>query len=78
MTIFKSFLISILRSIEEFNFEKHWTAQFWEALETNFDIVYIDMIKTNLTATALKISELYLKKSGYLFLIIPTTEIVGN
>ena len=33
------------------------------------------MIKTNLTATALKISELYLKKSGYLFLIIPTTEI---
>ena len=45
------------------------------SLETNFDIVYIDMIKTNLTATALKISELYLKKSGYLFLIIPTTEI---
>lgn len=45
------------------------------SLETNVDIVYIDMINANLTTTALKLSELYLKKSGYLFLIIPTTEI---
>ena len=45
------------------------------SLSTEVDVLYVDMINTNLIENTLKISELYLRSSGYLLLILPTSEI---
>ena len=44
------------------------------ALSTEIDVLYVDMVNTNLIENTLKISELYLRSSGYLLLILPTNE----
>ena len=43
-------------------------------LSTEVDILYVDVVNTDLIENTLKISELYLRSSGYLLLILPTNE----
>tara|TARA_B110000014_G_C20117220_1_gene590450 strand:+ start:1156 stop:1776 length:621 start_codon:yes stop_codon:yes gene_type:complete len=45
------------------------------SLSTHVDVLYIDIIDTNLIENILKISELCLNNSGYLLLILPTDKI---
>ena len=44
------------------------------ALSTEIDVLYVDMVNTDSIENTLKISELYLRSSWYLLLILPTNE----